>query len=567
MSDNYNNLSKDTGSAKADETIKKANIENAALTITNDINKWYSDKRVQKLESRLETNIEQENTDGITTGVDETDGVQTNVGENDTSGTDTQNSDSNINTGVHSNFGKNAKTAVDGNEDPNESNNEQFNNPASANKNNNSKIRTKVGEDQTETDVDGNGNTNSKKGKIQTKVAHTKRNSKIVSKGIKTKQVINRGSKYLAQKGKQLQTASEGNIGEAFSSDLKSFSKRGVGKIADLSTRKLRQKVRSTLLKVTVRITKAVINAIVSLIKSLIPLLIKALPVILIIVVVLLVVVGLFSSRSSVFGENAEDSVLNSYVDYMDNIEEEISSTVDWKAPCAVIYGLDMDIQYDNAEQYILNQFKKANLYVESSEVYDYIDWLNDNYTVVQNFYEQKGLRDNERTLPASTIDIICEYYETDGFMKLIDEKRGASVNTGSVSGSTGDGTISEKFSYPTSSRNISAGFPNYSSGKYHGGVDFAVATGTDVCAVADGKIIVAKELNYSYGHYIIVDHGNGISTLYAHNSKLLVGVGDTVKKGQVIAKSGSTGNSTGPHCHFEVRVNGKRVNPLSYLE
>lgn len=99
-----------------------------------------------------------------------------------------------------------------------------------------------------------------------------------------------------------------------------------------------------------------------------------------------------------------------------------------------------------------------------------------------------------------------------------------------------------------------------------HGGIDFPCPTGTKVCAAADGKVIVAKELNYSYGHYIIIDHGNGLTTLYAHNSKLLVGVGDTVTKGQAIAYSGSTGNSTGPHCHFEVRVNGVRVNPENYL-
>lgn len=117
----------------------------------------------------------------------------------------------------------------------------------------------------------------------------------------------------------------------------------------------------------------------------------------------------------------------------------------------------------------------------------------------------------------------------------------------------------------------ISAGFPNYSSGKYHGGIDFPCSTGSKVVAAQDGIVMAVKRLDYSYGYYIMIYHGTdakgrSVVTLYAHNSSLLVSVGDTVKRGQQIAKSGSTGNSTGPHCHFEVRFNGAKVNPTFYL-
>ena len=139
-----------------------------------------------------------------------------------------------------------------------------------------------------------------------------------------------------------------------------------------------------------------------------------------------------------------------------------------------------------------------------------------------------------------------------------------ASRGSGSISGSTGGG--SGQLGYPTDSRSISAGYPNYSSGGYHGGIDFPVRTGSNVYAAASGTVILVKYLNYSYGRYIIIDHGDGLSTLYAHNSSISVSVGDKVSRGQVIAHSGSTGNSTGPHCHFEVRVNGSRVNPNNYL-
>lgn len=124
----------------------------------------------------------------------------------------------------------------------------------------------------------------------------------------------------------------------------------------------------------------------------------------------------------------------------------------------------------------------------------------------------------------------------------------------------------SGRLAYPTSYRTISAGYPNYKSGAYHGGVDFRCPTGTPVYASDSGYVAIAKNLTYSYGRYILINHGNGLSTLYAHNSQLLVSQGQAVERGQLIAYSGSTGNSSGPHCHFEVRLNGNRVNPLSYL-
>lgn len=97
---------------------------------------------------------------------------------------------------------------------------------------------------------------------------------------------------------------------------------------------------------------------------------------------------------------------------------------------------------------------------------------------------------------------------------------------------------------------------------KLHTGVDFSVRSGTSVKAAGDGAVMMAGWMG-PYGYTVVIDHGNSVSTLYGHNSRLLVSVGQTVKKGQAIAKSGSTGYSTGPHCHFEKRINGKPVNPL----
>lgn len=128
--------------------------------------------------------------------------------------------------------------------------------------------------------------------------------------------------------------------------------------------------------------------------------------------------------------------------------------------------------------------------------------------------------------------------------------------------------------SYPTSNRNTSATFGSY---KGHTGIDFPISYGQNVCAAQKGIVITSTDIydakgNYaSYGRYIMIYHGTDakgrkIVTLYAHNSKRLVGVGQTVEKGEVIAYGGSTGNSTGPHCHFEIRKDGVPQNPKFYL-
>ena len=98
-----------------------------------------------------------------------------------------------------------------------------------------------------------------------------------------------------------------------------------------------------------------------------------------------------------------------------------------------------------------------------------------------------------------------------------------------------------------------------------HDGIDIGVPEGTPVHAAAAGTVIYAGWMS-GYGNIVVIDHGNGLSTAYAHNSQLIVGQGATVGKGFVIALSGNTGHSTGPHVHFEVRVNGSPVDPLGYL-
>lgn len=99
-----------------------------------------------------------------------------------------------------------------------------------------------------------------------------------------------------------------------------------------------------------------------------------------------------------------------------------------------------------------------------------------------------------------------------------------------------------------------------------HTGIDIRATLGSNVYAAASGKVITAG-WNTAYGNMIIIDHGNGITTLYGHASSLVVKAGDTVNQGDIIMKAGSTGYSTGPHLHFEVRKNGTPQNPKNYLD
>ncbi|WP_415347739.1 phage tail spike protein [Clostridium perfringens] len=113
----------------------------------------------------------------------------------------------------------------------------------------------------------------------------------------------------------------------------------------------------------------------------------------------------------------------------------------------------------------------------------------------------------------------------------------------------------------PVTGGQVTALFGHYPSGAPHSGTDFGVPEGTPVRASKSGTVIKRRELTTSYGKYLFIDHGGGLVTIYAHNSELLVNEGDTVKAGQVIARSGNTGNSSGPHCHWELRVNGTAQN------
>lgn len=143
-----------------------------------------------------------------------------------------------------------------------------------------------------------------------------------------------------------------------------------------------------------------------------------------------------------------------------------------------------------------------------------------------------------------------------------------AAASQGGGGGATwvqGTGQLSAPVNAPITSNFGWRIHPIYGTRRLHAGTDFGVDEGTPVHA-ADGGVVVEAGWISGYGYTVIIDHGNGMSTLYAHNSDVAVSPGQTVSKGQVVSYSGNTGGSTGPHLHFEVRINGEPTDPMGYL-
>lgn len=134
-----------------------------------------------------------------------------------------------------------------------------------------------------------------------------------------------------------------------------------------------------------------------------------------------------------------------------------------------------------------------------------------------------------------------------------------------SASSVVGTGQMILPLNGPTTSEFGWRTHPIYGNARFHSGIDIGGDYGLSIVAADTGTVSYAGWIS-GYGNTVIIDHGNGISTLYGHNQSLTVSVGQNVSQGDVIARCGSTGNSTGAHCHFEVRINGEPTSPYNYL-
>lgn len=160
------------------------------------------------------------------------------------------------------------------------------------------------------------------------------------------------------------------------------------------------------------------------------------------------------------------------------------------------------------------------------------------------------------------------DFSENETIITALYVKKPTVYNSGSFAGSVTIAyeapSLGINFTNPTSG-SISSRFGYRGSGT-HTGLDICGSTGTSILAAAAGTVSYVNYSNVSYGNCIKIAHGNGVETLYAHLSSIYVTEGQTISQGQLIATMGSTGNSTGPHLHFEVRTNGAALNPENYL-
>lgn len=635
--ENKNKTDKDVSKSLSQEGSMRTSAVSFLTETADGINKWYEEQHAKLLEGEKKSLIQtaesnKETAESVSAEGDNevTEAIQTML-QNDID----NESDIDVNS-TQLRYKKSNRSKIQTNLINRSEENENTScSKIQTNVNKKRKNAVNIDEDDSEKTSDNSKTKKKKKSLLVRAGVFTKyqsKDSKHITLGLKTVNTVNRKFNKFYQKGKRLHTQiSEGGNVQTGLKDFSNSAKKVAAKPVKIATKPLRRKAKTVAVKGTIKLTKLAVKAVIAvgkLLIKLIGLLIAYLPVVAVVLIILVAVI----SVCSIFGANMKKSEMTKLKEYMiatqqyyDDItvpyyedgyivENSIQGRghIDWKAPLSILQGLggtQSELHFGNAETALLEAWKEAELlecieeetYTEIAKegdqetevtvtkyviinfgLEDYIEWCREYWdSKVRDYLITKM---DDKSVPEDftkdQLEIIKTLYESDSFDELLEDitvensnDNTANSGGGNVIPGGGNGTLR----YPTNSTAISAGFPNYSDGSYHGGIDFPVPMNTDVCAAEDGKVIFAgtapPDNNGGYGNYVVIEHkinGRTIITLYGHNTSLLVKAGDTVKRGQVIAKSGSTGNSTGPHVHFEVQLDklwGTRVNPLDYLK
>lgn len=201
---------------------------------------------------------------------------------------------------------------------------------------------------------------------------------------------------------------------------------------------------------------------------------------------------------------------------------------------------------------------RKDELQVKLDESVAYIQQISEAQKENQQY--EADILASRAKLESQIESMIAQIEKKEAEEKAAAEKDGSFYNPGFISDAGLQWPLGGRYT-------LTQRYGSYEMGSFHTGIDIATnRTPVPVYAAAAGKVITATS-HYSYGNYVMINHGNGIVTLYAHLSTIGVSVGDVVKQGQKIGMTGTTGNSTGIHLHFMVYVNGKHTNPLNYVK
>lgn len=212
----------------------------------------------------------------------------------------------------------------------------------------------------------------------------------------------------------------------------------------------------------------------------------------------------------------------------------------------------------DNAQN-VYKVYEIADL--NNSESTVYVDTMEEAESIVASLKEKYKILEPElviNTIYTKSLDEESIKVAKETITSNLDEElkqKSQSVNGVYLACRPVSGTITSRFGATESIRNHT-----------HLGIDIGAPSGTAIKATASGKVKTAGWNNGGYGNLVIIDHGNGVQTYYGHCSKIYVSAGSEVNAGDTIAAVGSTGNSTGNHLHFEIRLNGKQVNPQKYV-
>ncbi len=187
---------------------------------------------------------------------------------------------------------------------------------------------------------------------------------------------------------------------------------------------------------------------------------------------------------------------------------------------------------------------------IEMEEEIRTVSGMNDNQLLASIYYNIKNIK--------SRVSVQMQSYKE--IDSLIKNKEQLLASTPAIQPvSNGDlSRIASGFGYRID--------PVYKTVKMHAGLDFAAPQGTPIYATANGRITLAGNAGDGYGNHVIINHGYGYQTLYGHMVKVKAKIGQTVKRGEVIGWVGSTGKSTGPHCHYEVHKNGNKIDPVYFF-